>query len=273
MNILLFTDLDGTFIDHHTYSPAYARKALNMLEGWGVPTIFCSSKTFSEQVYLQNKVGINHPFIVENGSAIAIPKDYFPFPVKGVVEITDSHDLLVLSKFSLTDIVNAFAYINKTLNVNLYGYTKTTDIEIAAKTGLKGKAVFRARERYFTESLFSGPPGPDAMKILDQLGLCTIQGGRFLTVQDKAVDKGKAVGYVTGLFQKFWEIEPLTVGIGDSPNDFAFLKLMDQAFLVQQFHGGWADLHIPEVKKIAAVGSAGFREAVQSMQAIFLEGS
>lgn len=271
-NILLFTDLDGTFIDHHSYSPGIARKALKILEKFDIPIVFCSSKTFSEQLFLQHKVGINHPFIIENGSAIAIPHGYFPFSVPDSVQISDHHDLFILSKFRSTDIENALSHVNKHLNLNLYGYAKSKNEEIATLTGLKGKAISRAKERYFTESLFSNPPSTDALKILDQLGLCTVQGGRFLTVQDKAVDKGKAVLHVTELFKKLLAEKPLTVGIGDSPNDSAFLRVVDQAFLVQQHHGNWADLAVPGITKIAAVGSAGFYEAVKSLQTSLLKG-
>ena len=202
--ILLFTDLDGTLIDHHTYSPSIAKKALKKLEEKDVPVVFCSSKTFAEQLHLQKKLGINHPFIVENGSAIAIPQGYFPYLPENAVQISESHDLIVLAKKNATDIENVLKRINEAFKLNLFGYSQSNDKIISAITGLKGKAVQRAKDRQFTESLFSERPSLEALKTFDAFGLCTLQGGRFLTVQDKEVDKGKAVCLVTDLFHNLW---------------------------------------------------------------------
>ena len=45
---LIFTDLDGTLIDHHTYSAEAARPALEAARAAGVPVVPCSSKTLAE---------------------------------------------------------------------------------------------------------------------------------------------------------------------------------------------------------------------------------
>lgn len=263
--ILLFTDLDGTLIDHHTYSPTIAKKALKMLDEKDIPIIFCSSKTISEQLHLQKKLGINHPFIVENGSAIAVPKGYFSFALEKAVQVSESHDLIVLARKNATDIKNALKRINEDFKLHLFGYAKSNDKAIAAITGLKGKAVQRAKERLFTESLFSEKPSLEAMKMLDSFGLCTLQGGRFLTVQDKEVDKGKAVKQVADLFQDLWQEKPLTVGIGDSPNDEPFLKVVDRPFLVQKHDGNWADVEADNLVRIKAIGPKGFLELTKNM--------
>lgn len=263
--ILLFTDLDGTLIDHHTYSTSIAKKALKMLGEKDVAVVFCSSKTFAEQLHLQKKIGINLPFIIENGSAIAIPKGYFLNLPENVVQISESHDLVVLARKNATDIKQALKRINEAFNLNLFGYSQSKDKTISAITGLKGKAVQRAKERLFTESLFSERPSLEALKMLDSFGLCTLQGGRFLTVQDKETDKGKAVCRVTDFFQYLWQERPLTIGIGDSPNDEPFLKVVDRPFLVQKHDGDWAKVAGNGLIKIEAVGPKGFLEVTQKI--------
>jgi mannosyl-3-phosphoglycerate phosphatase len=106
------------------------------------------------------------------------------------------------------------------------------------------------------------------LKILDEAGLCVSQGGRFLTIQDKEVDKGKAVTMLTHLFEKEWKEKPLSIGIGDSPNDASFLKVVDKAFLVQKHDGNWADFEIHGMKKVAAIGPKGFLTVAQNIHTL-----
>lgn len=258
MRILLFTDIDGTLISHDTYSTTLAKKALGLLNKQDIPVIFCSSKTFEEQLYLQNQLGISFPFIVENGSAIIVPKNYFFNQPESFSAISDSHCQIVLAKNGLPEIRFALKKINNLPNRNLFGYADCTEKEISGFTALRGKAVKRAKNRRFTETLFSEPPRPEDLEILDEAGLCVSQGGRFLTVQDKEVDKGKAVTLLTGLFEREWKERPLTMGIGDSPNDASFLNVVDRAFLVQKHDGSWADIAIDGLTRIDAIGPNGF---------------
>ena len=261
----MFTDLDGTLIDHHTYSPSVSKKALKKLAEKNIPVIFCSSKTFSEQLHLQQNMGISHPFIIENGSAIAIPKGYFRNQSADAMQISENHDLIILAKKKASDIQHVLKKINEDFKLNLFGYSQSNDITISATTGLKGKAVHRAKERRFTESLFSERPSLEALKMFDSFGLCTLQGGRFLTIQDKDVDKGKAVRFVADMFHDLWGEIPLTVGIGDSPNDEPFLKVVDRPFLVQKHDGSWADVKADNLLQIEAIGPKGFMEMTKNM--------
>lgn len=265
MKTLLFTDIDGTLIDHDTYSYAFAKKALKRLTALGIPVIFCSSKTFAEQRHLQRKLGIHQPFIIENGSAVAIPKGYFPSLDTDIVHVSESHDLVVLAQKDINDILSAIEKINALLHVYCYGYYKSSHKEIAEKTGLKGTAIRRAKDRWFTESLFSEQPSLEVLKMLDSFGLCAQQGGRFLTIQDQHTDKGRAVSLVVQFFQDFWGEKVSSVGIGDSPNDASFLKVVDRPFLVQQHTGKWAEVCVHNLIKIDRVGPRGFGEMTNQL--------
>lgn len=59
--MVVFTDLDGTLLDHHTYQANEAAEALRLLEARGWPLVFCSSKTFSEQVFFAKRTGSTRP--------------------------------------------------------------------------------------------------------------------------------------------------------------------------------------------------------------------
>ena len=75
--LLVFTDLDGTLLDHYTYSAKPALEALNVLKAHGIPVIFNTSKTAVECQAISASLGLCDPFVVENGSAIYYPKHHF----------------------------------------------------------------------------------------------------------------------------------------------------------------------------------------------------
>jgi len=74
---VIFTDLDGTLLDAETYSYEAARPALAMLKKRQIPVVLCTSKTRAETEAIARRLGLKHPFIVENGGAIFIPQGYF----------------------------------------------------------------------------------------------------------------------------------------------------------------------------------------------------
>ena len=69
---LVFTDLDGTLLDHDTYDFEPARPALAMLVQKKIPLILNSSKTLVEILKIRRALGNCHPFIAENGSVVEI---------------------------------------------------------------------------------------------------------------------------------------------------------------------------------------------------------
>ncbi|MEM9278462.1 MAG: HAD-IIB family hydrolase, partial [Pseudomonadota bacterium] len=67
--LIFFTDLDGTLLDHETYSHEPAREALDAIRNNDIPLILASSKTAAEIEPLRNELGFDHcEAIVENGA-------------------------------------------------------------------------------------------------------------------------------------------------------------------------------------------------------------
>ena len=73
---VIYTDLDGTLLDHHTYSFEAALQTVHALRDRGIPIVPCTSKTRAETAELMNAVGLFGPMIVENGAAIWVPNNW-----------------------------------------------------------------------------------------------------------------------------------------------------------------------------------------------------
>ncbi|MCC6282940.1 MAG: HAD-IIB family hydrolase [Saprospiraceae bacterium] len=258
--LLLFTDLDGTLIDHHSYSAEKSRLAILRLAQRGIPLIFCSSKTFAEQIHLQRELGIIQPFIVENGSAVAIPKGYFSTPA---LSADTAYDLIPLVQVDAAYIRREMAHYQ-----GIQGFTGATDLELNKATGLTGDALKYARDRSYTETLLT-PLTPETEAFIRPLlalkGLTISRGGRFFSVQSANTDKGRAVRWLADHFSQHLSAQPLLAACGDSANDASMLSAVDLPFLVQQPGKKWADMDIPGLVKVPEVGPAGFSRVVQML--------
>lgn len=260
--IVVFTDLDGTLLDHHQYQVNEAAEALRLLEARGWPLVFCSSKTFSEQVHIQKELEVQGPFIFENGSAVAIPKGYFAAMLPAPVE-QDGFEIFPLAHAEFLD---ARLELAEFQGVN--GFSDVSDSELTKATGLKGEALARARDRWYTETLVSPLNEIQALELSKKIaknGWVLSKGGRFYTLQSATADKGRAMLWLAEIFTKNRLAPPLLAALGDSPNDLPMLVSADFPFLVQRFDGNWADFNIPGLVKVEAIGPAGFLAAIRMM--------
>jgi len=72
---IIFTDLDGTLLDHNNYSFKDVLPMLDFLFSNRIPLIIVTSKTETEVIRIQKLLKINEPFIIENGAGIIIPRN------------------------------------------------------------------------------------------------------------------------------------------------------------------------------------------------------
>ena len=82
---LIFTDLDGTLINHQSYSLGVNDKIIKKLTQNSHQVIINSSKTFTEIKKLVSKLYLsNMPFSSENGAFVFFPKKIFTRPTRSV---------------------------------------------------------------------------------------------------------------------------------------------------------------------------------------------
>jgi mannosyl-3-phosphoglycerate phosphatase len=92
--------------------------------------------------------------------------------------------------------------------------------------------------------------------------LSIVSGGKFHTVTGAGADKGAAVKRLNNLYrEKYGEI--VTIGLGDSANDAPLLAAVDHGYLLQKPGGVWQEMAVEGVERVAAVGPAGWRLAVE----------
>ena len=85
MRLAIFTDLDGTLLDHDTYEWSPARPMLDRIREEGWPLVFVTSKTRAEVEGLRTEMEVDEPFIVENGAAAFFPPRYGDLELPGEV--------------------------------------------------------------------------------------------------------------------------------------------------------------------------------------------
>ena len=264
MRQVVFTDLDGTLLDSTTYSYRKSLPAINRLNESGTPIIFCSAKTRAEQEVYRRELGLFHPFIVENGGAVFVPRAYFPFQF-------DYHkavdDLLVIElAIPRSRVRNLLSEISKQNDFRFKGFTDMSASQVAEITGLNLESSRLARQREYDEPVEFDSSGKDISEFLAKLGetgLNWSHGGRLHHVMGGG-GKGKAVEILTGLYRRMWgEIE--TVGLGNGLNDLPLLQQVDIPILVQTRDHSWEDMNLPRLRRVQGVGPEGWSRAISEM--------
>lgn len=261
--LLIFTDLDGTLLDHHTYSFSGAAEALQRLHQLSVPVILTSSKTRAEIQSLQEKLGLYEPFITENGGGIFLPsghpledKDFFkPLGLNRGIQFGKPYTII-------RDIFEKFRHA-----FNLKGFGDMTVDEIVRHTGLDRHEASLAMQRDFSEPfLFLGEPRPGELKeeVADH-GLTVTRGGRFYHLMSSGQDKGVAVKETTRLFQADRDDRLVTIALGDAENDMVMLRVVDIPVLIPKHDGSYENIKIAGLHKAPYPGSRGWGAAINKI--------
>lgn len=230
---LIFADLDGTVLDEK-YDCGITKPIVNQLSALGGSIVFCSSKTRSEIEFYRKEVGLEEPFISENGAAIFIPKGYFPF---NYACTKTSHYNVIKLGTSYNILRKKFACVKRKTDSKVIGFGDMTPAEVARDAGLNLELAKLAKEREYDEPFKILQEG-NKTKIIDAIkseGLNCTLGGRYFHLTGKT-DKGKAVAVLKDLYcQMFGKI--VTFGIGDGANDLPMLKVVDKPFFVRKKAG------------------------------------
>lgn len=254
---VVFSDLDGTLLDHLDYSYEPARGALQRLKARNIPLILASSKTRAEMQPVGEELGAAG-LIFENGAGVRWPDDVNPgSPASG-------------RHISYADIRRFIEALPTDLRRHLTGFGDMDDAGVAAITGLSLRDARRARQREYTEPFVWSATTEELALVTaraDAAGIHVASGGRFNTFtgpHDKASrlrEICSAYAMRAGNGRKVW-----LIALGDAPNDAEMLCAADRGFIINNPDGN----SLPElpgerdgrITRSATPGPAGWNRSI-----------
>ena len=254
MKGIFFTDIDGTLIDHYTYSFAESLEGITLLKEKGIPLVPVSSKTFDEICSLMRELDLAAPFVFENGCGIAYPD------IKGYRYETAGPGIDFLR--GLLPVISEYT------GKKAIPLADLSPEEICGLTGLTMEKALLALKRkaslpFIMEgiNLLSDDEISGLGGILSEGGAILTKGGRFNHLLPAGTGKGEAVRKIVDFYYDCMEY-PLTGAAGDSLNDLDMLRAVKRGYLVRKPDGS----HINESEGLHVTvnsGPAGFTEAVK----------
>ncbi len=246
---LIFTDLDGTLLDHGSYSYAPALPMIEYIKKNNIPLIIVTSKTKGEVIELQSALGISDPFIIENGAGIFIPE-------KG------SYTMIALG----TLYAETRRFFDKYAEtVPMRGFFDMSVEEIAQRTGLAYDAAAKAKDRTFSEPFVLEYDGDlEPLKALaEEDGFDIVKGGRFYHLITKGQDKASAIKKLIERYEKASGTVYKSIALGDSENDLTMLQSIDTPILIPHPDGSYITCDIASLVKAPFPGPKGWNEALK----------
>lgn len=246
MRLLVFSDLDGTLLDHESYDHSPALPALQQLQALGAPVILASSKTAAEMRVWQERLGLTAwPAIVENGAALA----------EGAPDDRDYRAIRA-----------ALADLPPDLRAPFRGFGDMSLAEVAGITGLSPEAAELACRRAHSEPGLWAGDALDRAAFLTALaakGIEARSGGRFLTLSFGGTKAGRMAELIARLRPD------ITIALGDAPNDREMIETADYGVIIRNDHGpglpplsGEAE---GRIRRTTCEGPAGWREGIEAI--------
>lgn len=257
-NLIVFSDLDGTLLDHGNYSHSAAAPALARLRHLEVPLILASSKTAAEIVPLREELGFSDcEAIVENGSGI----------LEAVDEASDEGGV---TETSYQAIRQALERLPSCLRAQYEGFGDWSVQEVSDLTGLSTADAANARKRRFSEpGLWLGSEADKAkfVEAVTEMGLIVQQGGRFLTLSFGA-NKAERMLEIAARHSR-QGMTPFIVALGDAGNDLAMIEQADLGVIIPNpAHSGIPPCEGEATGRIVraeAAGPEGWNQVIMSL--------
>lgn len=240
---LVFSDLDGSLLDHYSYEFQDARPALLALERSAIPLILASSKTRAEILRVREALGNSHPFIVENGAAVHIPLGYFPRQPQDT-EVQGEFWVHAMAQPRICWL-NVLSQLESEFPAEFDSFHTAGIAGIMQMTGLSEAQAILANQRDYSEPVkWWGLPAGESRFIqrLEGAGATVLKGGRFLSVSGNC-DKGRALRWLRACYQEAADSGPVEdLAIGDSENDRTMLEAARTALVIRSPAHGFPEL-------------------------------
>ncbi len=238
---IVFTDLDGTLLNHEDYTYAEALPMLRWLQHHRIPIVFTTSKTRHECEILQSEMGVHDPFIVENGAAIyedGAAIEVLGEPYEKIRRCTDTYKRI----FSLLP------------------FSDMSIEEVMARTGFSYAQAKITKEREYSEPfLIRDERRLTELEVLaERMGLKILKGGRFYHCVGIGQDKGEAIKRLKRRYPEY-----VSIGLGDNYNDTAMLDAVEIPILIPHHEGRYIEYERKGLIRAEHKGSRGWNEALK----------
>lgn len=241
--IIIFSDIDGTILEGSSFEKS--KPSLQEMAEKKVPLVFVTSKTAAEVEDLKKEMAdqgieINHPYVVENGGGIFVPKNYFSFSLEEIkpegseIRIVEDGYWLTFGQADYEQLREELRAIATAAGAEIVGFGNWTDEELAKDSGLNLNQAHLAKIRQFDEpfKILIGQP-----EIANQMasriraaGYEYHQGGVYHHISTPQ-DKKRAVEALMAFYRKQFE-QAYFVGLGDAPADESFVSICDTGKIV-----------------------------------------
>ncbi|WP_029408540.1 mannosyl-3-phosphoglycerate phosphatase [Thiomicrorhabdus sp. Milos-T2] len=275
MKKIIFTDLDGSLLDHHDYSYTPALPAIKALNAQAIPWLLTTSKTAAEVIDLKAELANSYPFIVENGAGIfwnkgSLNKDLLKRnsvidnPV--IQSWGDDFEYMSLSPVLLPQILQISQNYKTQHQLSFIGFSEMSAEQVVEFTGLPLNSAVKAKQRNFSEPLLwqdSEQALTEFSQAMSQRGLQVIKGGRFVHLMGLS-NKGLALKCLTNYYHQAWQDQVQTMALGDGNNDVPLLEASDYPVIICSPVNPPPKVNHPKVVTTKAFGPEGWNQAVLS---------
>jgi len=246
---IIFTDLDGTLLNHDDYSFDDALEMLSFIKSEKNPLIIVTSKTKAEVINLHQKLALDTPFIVENGAGIIFPQE-------------DSYKTLALG-FEYNTILHYFNIYAK--EIKMQGFSEMSVEKIMQLTDLDYDSANNAKQRNFSEPFLLEDANQleKLQKMANKDGLDVIKGGRFFHLITQGQDKAIAIKKLVEQYESTSHTKYISIALGDSPNDLTMLKSVNVPILIPHLDGSYLECEIATLIKAPSPGASGWNSALK----------
>jgi len=265
--VIIFSDLDGTLLDHYTYKSTEALPIIAQLNSAQVPIVLTTSKTLAEVISIQKNLNIKAPLIIENGAAVLFPKNMFAQQPK---DTTEKGDYWVKSFCSSQD--HWLSIIEKApadFKGLFQGFSTLSLEELVKITGLSADDAKLAKHRQYGEPIHwlgNEQKKSEFIQYLEKSGATVLHGGRFFHVSGES-DKGKALNWLTQSYKDMFTIDKiLTIALGDGKNDIAMLEAANIAVQIRSPVHNFPSLNKQDnLIQTEKYGPAGWAESLEKL--------
>jgi mannosyl-3-phosphoglycerate phosphatase len=258
---VVFSDLDGSLLDHHSYDYSPALPGMLRLDKANIPLVLTTSKTRAEVFEHVREMGLPYPFIIENGGAVCIPAGYFEPASKNA-----PFDVIALAP-EIAEFIPVLDEAREKHGMMFRALTEMAADDIVRYTGLTPEQAVLASQREFTLPLVwedTEQRLAEFGQIVNKAGLVLRQGGRFVHLQGET-DKSLAMQDLISRYEKYSGLPVISIALGDSGNDRGMLESASYAVVIP---GAGGMMNLKRDKRVhysSHQGPAGWNEGLNAV--------